>query len=216
MEYLPGQYDQRADSAAQCIQIITHKTKPLLATARVIVLKGSLTTEETAKIKKYLINPVDSREASLDKPTSLQMDFTVPKDVEQLQGFIDMPEDKLETFRQEHGLAMNLQDLLFCRRYFKEQEKRDPFITEIKLLDTYWSDHCRHTTFETRIDNVEFVDSPLTQPVRDAFEKYLSAYSEVYPDRDSRDNACLMNIATMSMKEMKKKASWKIWKYPAK
>jgi phosphoribosylformylglycinamidine synthase len=205
VEYLPGQYDQRADSAAQCIQIITRQKKPLISTARIIILKGNLSAEELSAAKTYLVNPVDSREATIGKPKSLQMEFTPPANVAQLQGFMAKTEAELDTVRANMGLAMSLQDLLFCRNYFKNEEKRDPFITEIKLLDTYWSDHCRHTTFETRIDQIEIQSSPLTEPLRVAFEKYLTAYNEVYPQRKSRDNVSLMNIATMSMKEMKHK-----------
>jgi phosphoribosylformylglycinamidine synthase len=204
-EYLPGQYDQRADSAAQCIQIITLGKKPLIAAARLILLKGDLTVEDVAKIKRYLINPVDSREAVLTKPDTLQMDFTVPAAVKRLEGFIQRPEEELEELRSELGLAMSLQDLKFCQSYFKKEEKRDPFITEIKMLDTYWSDHCRHTTFETRIDRIEFEASPYTLPVQKALEKYLDACETVNPNRDRGSDISLMDIAKMSMKEMKLK-----------
>lgn len=207
VQYLPGQYDQRADSAAQCIQIITRKQKPVISAARLIILKCSspLSPGELSKIKAYLINPVDSREAALDKPKTLQIDFTIPETVERLEGFIHFNEEELENFRQSRQLAMSFRDLLFCRDYFKEQEKRDPFITEIKMLDTYWSDHCRHTTFQTRIKHVEIEDSSFTVPIKQAFNKYLDAYKIVYPDRGRDTDICLMNIATMSMKLMKKK-----------
>jgi phosphoribosylformylglycinamidine synthase len=207
VEYLPGQYDQRADSADQCIQIITRKQKPVISAARLIILKCSspLSAGELSKIKAYLINPVDSREAALDKPKTLQMDFTIPETVERLDGFIHFSNEELEDFRQSRQLAMSFQDLLFCREYFKEQEKRDPFITEIKMLDTYWSDHCRHTTFQTRIKHVEIEESNFTVPIKLAFNKYLDAYKYVYPERGRDTDICLMNIATMSMKLMKKK-----------
>ncbi|MCP5054662.1 MAG: phosphoribosylformylglycinamidine synthase, partial [bacterium] len=139
-EYLPGQYDQRADSAAQCVQIITLGKKPLISTARIIVLKGNVSPGELAKIKRYVINPVDSKEAALEKPQTLHIQFQVPGTVERLEGFIHFSNQQLENFRESHQLAMSLQDLLFCQSYFKEKEKRDPFITEIKMLDTYWSD----------------------------------------------------------------------------
>jgi len=205
IEYLPGQYDQRADSAAQCIQIITLKKRPVISAARVFILKGTISKKELAKIKNYLINPVDSKEAVLTKPKKLLLDFEVPLEVEILKGFTNLPADGLEEFRRSHGLAMSFDDLHFCQEYFREQEKRDPFITEIKLLDTYWSDHCRHTTFETRIKNVEFEDSLFTLPIKKAFEKYLNAYKTLYPQKAQEADICLMNIAQMSMKELRKK-----------
>jgi phosphoribosylformylglycinamidine synthase len=205
IEYLPGQYDQRADSAAQCIQMVTLKQKPVIVAARIVVLKGAFSQDTLSKIKAYLINPVDSREASMDKPGTLEMEIMTPPDVERLDGFIDFPEARLEEFRGSLGLAMSLPDLQFCQRYFKEEEQRDPLITEIRMLDTYWSDHCRHTTFETRIDKVEFEPSPLTEPVRRAFERFRSAVKAVYPDRNPKDLMSLMRIAVMSMKEMKHK-----------
>jgi len=206
VEYLPGQYDQRADSAAQCIQIITRKQKPLICAARVIILKGkSISTDDITRIKEYLINPVDSREAKLEIPQTLQMNFTAPPDVETVKDFIYFSINRLEEFRSDQKLAMSLQDLEFCQSYFKNEEKRDPTITEIKVLDTYWSDHCRHTTFQAQLENIEFDDSPLMGPIKKAFEKYLEAYDLVYPDKAAKRDICLMNIATMSMKELKKK-----------
>jgi phosphoribosylformylglycinamidine synthase len=205
LEYLPGQYDQRADSAAQCIQIITLKKRPIISAARVFVLKGTISKEELAKIKNYLVNPVDSREALLTKPKKLLLDLEVPREVEILKGFTNLSADELEEFRKSRGLAMSFDDLQFCREYFREQEKRDPFITEIKMLDTYWSDHCRHTTFETRVKNVEFEDSPFTLPIKKAFEKYLNAYKTLYPQKAQDADICMMDIAQMSMKELRKK-----------
>ncbi len=205
IEYLPGQYDQRADSAAQCIQIITLKKRPVISAAQIVILKGTISTSELSRIKNYLINPVDSKEAVLTKPEKLLLDFDIPEEVEILKGFTDFSDEVLEEFRISHQLAMSFEDLQFCRRYFKEQEKRDPFITEIKMLDTYWSDHCRHTTFETRIKNVEFEDSPFTLPIKKAFEKYLNAYKTLYPQKAQDADICLMNIAQMSMKELRKK-----------
>lgn len=188
IEYLPGQYDQRADSAAQCIQILTHQNKPVIATARIFILSGNLNDQDLKKIKQYLINPVDSREASLEKPNSLELDVSVPEVVEQLAGFTTLTATQLDEFRRTRQLAMSQADILVCQSYFKEQEHRDPTITEIKMLDTYWSDHCRHTTFETHIEGVEFALSPLTEPVRCAFERYLQAYQTVCPQRIPREH----------------------------
>jgi phosphoribosylformylglycinamidine synthase len=203
VEYLPGQYDQRADSASQCIQIITLKKKPIITAADIIILQGNISDHDFLKIKKYLINPVDSREASLEKPETLQMDLTAPANVEIVTGFIHKSDGELEEFRLSRGLAMSPQDLQLCRTYFKEEEKRDPTITEIKMLDTYWSDHCRHTTFTTRINDVEIKPSHFSTPIARAYEKYLSAYDNIFPDREK--DISLMNIAVMSMKEMRAK-----------
>lgn len=203
VEYLPGQYDQRADSADQCIQIITRKEKPLVTNARIFVLRGDVSPGELTKIKKYLINPVDSREASMEKPVSLQIKAARPGDVEILTGFLTQSDDQLEAFRKERGLAMSSRDLLFCRDYFRDREKRNPTITEIKMLDTYWSDHCRHTTFTTRIDSVEIQSSPVSYPIDRAYQKYLVTHAALYSEEE-RD-VTLMNIATMSMKEMRAK-----------
>jgi len=205
IEYLPGQYDQRADSAAQCLQIISRKKRPLISNARIIILKGEIPSSILNKIKDYLINPVDSREATSNKPHSLQMQVEPPKDVEIITGFIHFSDSELEKFRENHNLAMSSEDLKFCQQYFKKNENRDPTITEIKLLDTYWSDHCRHTTFETRIKKVEIQDSPLTVPIKKAYEKFMKAYKTVYPDKAQIPDICLMKIAQMSMKYLKQK-----------
>jgi phosphoribosylformylglycinamidine synthase len=210
IEYLPGQYDQRADSAAQCIQIIIRKRKPLVATARVIVLKGEITPEQINKIKKYLINPVDSREANLDIPDDLEMKFMVPEDIIPLSGFNDLSRSELQRFIESRGLAMNLEDILFCQDYFRDEEKRDPTITEIKMLDTYWSDHCRHSTFNTRIKNVEIEEGVFSKPIHLALDRCVKAVSDLKIKKNSGnktdDNTdidmCLMNLATLSMKEL--------------
>ncbi len=202
VEYLPGQYDQRADSAAQCIRILTLRDNPLVAAAKILILKGSISEGEFLKIKKYLVNPVDSREAALVKPKKLKMEFNIPADVEILKNFILMPGKELESLRRSLDLAMSPEDFRFCREYFKEEEKRDPTITEIKMLDTYWSDHCRHTTFETLLEKVEIEDSPLTLPVENAYRRYLQAHDLVYHGKN-RD-VSLMKIATMSMKQLVK------------
>jgi phosphoribosylformylglycinamidine synthase len=201
IEYLPGQYDQRADSAAQCLQIIGQSAKPIVAAARIFVLRGALSEEEFLKIKKYLINPVDSREADLAKKNSLRMDISQPGPVKAIEGFIDFGNDQLVELRESLGLAMSVQDLSFCRDYFKHTEQRNPTITEIKMLDTYWSDHCRHTTFLTTIEGVEFQQGDLAEPVKEAYQRYLHGLKHVARKKDE-DN-CLMSIATMSMKEMR-------------
>ena len=169
VEYLPGQYDQRADSAAQCIQIISQGERPEVRTAKVYILYGKLTPSDVAAVKKHVINPVESREAGLDPVKTLKMEHPVPEDVELLKGFTAMDEASLEKFAAERGLAMDIGDLVCCRDYFKS-EGREPTVTEIKVIDTYWSDHCRHTTFNTVIDDVEFAD-PL---LKSAYDEYLS------------------------------------------
>ena len=146
VEFLPGQFDQRADSAAQCIQIISRKERPSVRTAKVYVIKGNLTEDEVNAIKKYVINPVECREATLDTFETLETKYDIPESVKTLDGFIDLDRDGLDKFVNEMGLAMDLDDIAFCQKYFIE-EKRNPTITEIKMIDTYWSDHCRHTTF---------------------------------------------------------------------
>ena len=154
MEYLPGQYDQRADSAAQCIQILTQGEPPTIQTAKIILLYGSLTEDDFRKIKAYCINTVDSREAAWEKPVSLALPTTVPEDVAVLTGFIQMDDAQLSRFKQKMGFVMSDADFKFCQTYFRDEEKRDPTVTEMTVIDTYWSDHCRHTTFLTTIDQV--------------------------------------------------------------
>ncbi len=196
VEYLPGQFDQRADSAAQCIQIISHGERPTVRTAKVYVLRGRLSQSDLQKVKKYVINPVEAREASLDKPETLRTDYAIPTAVETLEGFTALTHDGIEDFVKRYGLAMDADDLLFCRDYFAS-EGREPTITEIRMIDTYWSDHCRHTTFLTQIDSVEFED-PLCQ---EEFEIYL-AMREYCGDKKPM---CLMDIATVGAKYLKKR-----------
>ena len=157
VEFLPGQFDQRADSAAQCIQIISRGERPTVRTAKVYCLFGKLTEEQVATIKKYVINPVESREASLEPAGTLKAVYDIPTQVQTLDGFIDYDDEALAGFIAQYGLAMDLDDIRFCRDYFRT-EKRNPTITEIRMIDTYWSDHCRHTTFSTHIDHVEIQD----------------------------------------------------------
>ncbi|SKA81504.1 phosphoribosylformylglycinamidine synthase [Caloramator quimbayensis] len=203
VEYLPGQYDQRADSAAQCIQILTGKERPLVHAAKVIILNGDISDEEFERIKKYCINTVDSREASLTKPDKIDYDFEKPKDVDVLEGFIDFTEDELLKFYKEKEFAMSFEDLKFCREYFKNEEHRNPTITEIRVIDTYWSDHCRHTTFLTKIKDIKFEDSQYKDILEKAYHEYILSREYVY--ENNKKDICLMDIATIAMKELRKR-----------
>ena len=194
VEYLPGQFDQRADSAAQCIQIISQGERPLVRTARVYALYGKLSEEELREIKKYVINPVEAREASLEKPDTLALSYDVPTEVAVLHGFREKSREALAQMIADYGLAMDLDDLCFCQQYFRD-EQRDPTITELRVLDTYWSDHCRHTTFNTIIDEVRFEDALLQR----AYQDYLDtrkALGRVKP-------VCLMDVATLAVRSLK-------------
>ncbi len=195
VESLPGQFDQRADSAAQCIQIISQGEKPLVRTAKVYVLKGDFSDADLAEIKKYVINPVESREASLDTVETLKTNYDIPETVETLVGFISLSKQQLADFIDQYGLAMDIDDITFCQEYFLS-EKRDPTITEIRMIDTYWSDHCRHTTFLTTIDSVKFEDALL----QDAYDEYLKTREAI--GRTKPIN--LMDIATISTKYLAK------------
>lgn len=201
VEYLPGQYDQRADSAEQCIQILNNDEKPTVRVAQVFILKGDLSEKDLEKIKDYYINPVDSREAKLEKPESLEMQYKVPEKVETAAGFIKADEKELEDLLAELGLAMSMADLKHTQKYFRDEEKRNPTITEIRVLDTYWSDHCRHTTFLTKIENVEIEASKFTQGVKKAYQEYLKGRQKIYQDQEK--DICLMDIALLGMKELR-------------
>ena len=205
VEYLPGQFDQRADSAAQCVQILTHKQRPQTKTARVIILKGNVTDEDVETVKEYVINKVDSREASLEKPETLVHKLEDPKPVESINDFIKMSVEDLEAKRKELGLAMSAEDIQFCQKHFKEVEGRDPTLTEIRLLDTYWSDHCRHTTFLTRLDDVSFEEAPLANEIKKTWENYLQDRKEYYGERAATRDVCLMDMATLGMKLLRKR-----------
>ena len=196
VEFLPGQFDQRADSASQCIQIISQGDRPLIRTAKIYALYGALTEEQIDEIKKYVINPVEAREASLEKPETLLVQYDVPDQVKTLFGFIDLDRAALEAFVKQYGLAMDTDDIAFCQNYFKS-EKRDPTITEIRMIDTYWSDHCRHTTFQTVIDNVKFEDALLQK----TYEEYLSLRAKLGRERKP---VCLMDLATIAVKHLRK------------
>ena len=201
VEPLPGQYDQRADSAAQCIQIISQGNRPAIRTAKVYVLSGALGEADVAAIKKYVINAVESREASLEMPETLAIDYAIPETVATVTGFIAMDGAELSTLLEKLGLAMDLDDLKFLQAYFRDQEKRDPTITEIRVVDTYWSDHCRHTTFSTHLDDIVIHDPA----VQAAYEEYLAARVAVYGEEKAAARPqTLMDIATIGAKYLKK------------
>lgn len=194
VEYLAGQFDQRADSAAQCIQIISQGERPLIRTAKVYVLYGALTESEIAAIKKHVINPVEAREADMAKPETLKANYSIPTSVRTLDGFINLSRDELDAFVCEYSLAMDGDDIAFCQAYFRS-EKRDPTITEIRMIDTYWSDHCRHTTFLTVIDDVKFED----EEVEKAYNDYLAVRKELGRTKP----ICLMDLATIGAKYLR-------------
>ena len=198
VEYLPGQFDQRADSCEQCIQIMTQGDRPAVRNARIYLLEGDLTEEQFAAIKNHLINPVEAREASLEKVDTLKTEYEIPTTVETLTGFTGLDEKGLAEFVANYGLAMDLDDIKFCQDYFKNTEHRDPTITEIRMIDTYWSDHCRHTTFGTIIDRVEIDD----ETIRKSFDKYVEIRDELYVGRNKP--MTLMDLATIGAKKLKK------------
>lgn len=205
VEFLPGQYDQRADSAAQCIQIVTGKEKPLVKYAKVLVFEGEISKDDIQKIKEYYINPVDSREAGLGVFETLDDEYPEPSSVECLENFINKSEKELEEFRLGRGLAMSFEDLLFCQEYFKKTEKRNPTITEIKVIDTYWSDHCRHTTFSTVIENVEFEKGIITNEIKNTYDEYLKTREYVYEEKIKVKDISLMDLGTIGAKELRKR-----------
>ena len=202
VEPLPGQFDQRADSCAQCIQLLTGGERPTVAAAKIYVLEGELTAADMDKIRGYLINPVDTREASMDKPSTLKVEYAIPTSVASVVGFTHMDEAALSDMLHHMGLAMDLDDLKFLQTYFRDTEKRDPTITEVRMVDTYWSDHCRHTTFLTQIDDVKFED----QMVQDAFDRYMAARVEVYgEEKAAKRPVTLMDMGTIAAKVLKKR-----------
>lgn len=194
VEFLPGQFDQRADSAAQCIQIISQGERPLIRSAKVYALYGNLSESDIAQIKKYVINPVEAREATLEKPETLEVKYDIPTTVKTLDGFNALSRSELEQFVKDYGLAMDADDIEFCQNYFKS-EHRDPTITEIRMIDTYWSDHCRHTTFLTVIDSVKFEDELLQK----AYEDYINVRKELGRTKP----VCLMDLATIAVRYLK-------------
>jgi phosphoribosylformylglycinamidine synthase len=203
VEYLPGQYDQRADSAEQCIRLMNAEATPTVRFARLYILEGGVSESELAAIKNYCINPVDSREADLNKPAKLATDQLEPENVKTVCNFLSMSEEELADYREKQGFAMSLEDLKFVREYFSKEEKRDATVTELKVIDTYWSDHCRHTTFLTKIDFISFEEGPYSHLIQTAYEEYLQMRQEVYGNQE-RD-VCLMDMAVIGAKYLKKK-----------
>ncbi len=205
VEYLPGQYDQRADSAAQCLQLLSHGARPTVATARVYVLKGACSEDDFGRIRAYLVNPVDSREATAAKPETLNPTAPPPDDVEVLQGFTAMDATGLQQLLDKMGLAMTVADLLHTQAHFRDEERREPTETELRLLDTYWSDHCRHTTFLTKLEAVTIEDGPFSAPIIRAFLHYRALRQQVFGARVAEYPECLMDIALMPMRALRQR-----------
>lgn len=203
VEFLPGQFDQRADSAEQCVKLLNEEETPLIRTAVTYVIEGEISEDELAAIKKHCINPVDSRESGMEKPKTLVQTFDEPKDVEIFAGFCRLAEDGLQKLYDSLGLAMTFRDFLHIQNYFKNEEKRDPSVTEIRVLDTYWSDHCRHTTFSTELKEVVFDDGYYRVPMEETYQDYLKTHQKLYAGRNDKF-VCLMDLALMAMKRLKK------------
>ena len=203
VEFLPGQFDQRADSAEQCVKLLNEEEEPIIRTAVTYAIEGTISDEEFAAIKKHCINPVDSRETGLEKPETLVQSFPEPEDVKIFDGFRGMPETELKALYDSLNLAMTFKDFLHIQNYFKNDENRDPSMTEIRVLDTYWSDHCRHTTFSTELKNVAFDDGYYCAPMKETYEDYLNTHKNLYAGRSDKF-VCLMDLALMAMKRLKK------------
>ena len=203
VEYLPGQFDQRADSAVQCVQFLKAEEQPIIRTAVTYLITGDLTDEEFDKIKAYCINPVDSRETGMEKPKTLVTEFAEPADVRILDGFTTLDADGLKQLYDSLGLAMTLQDFKHIQKYFAGEEKRDPSMTEIRVLDTYWSDHCRHTTFSTELTKITFSEGMYREPIEKTYREYLQTHSEIFKGREDKF-VCLMDLALMAMRKLKK------------
>ena len=209
VEFLPGQFDQRADSAEQCVKLLNENEEPIIRSATTYVIAGSISDEQFAAIKKHCINPVDSREIGLEKPETLVQEFDDPKDVVIFDGtdgqtaFIEMPEQELKAFYDSLNLAMTFKDFLHIQNYFKNEEKRNPSMTEIRVLDTYWSDHCRHTTFSTELKNISFDEGYYKAPMMDSYNDYLDSFKNLYEGRSDKF-VCLMDLALVGMKRLKK------------
>ena len=203
VEFLPGQFDQRADSAVQCVKFLNEEEEPVIRSATTYVIEGEVSNEEFEAIKHHCINPVDSREIGMEKPETLVAKFEEPADVAILDGFQDMPEAELKKRYDSLNLAMTFKDFLHIQNYFKSEEHRDPSMTEIRVLDTYWSDHCRHTTFSTELKNVAFTDGYYREPIEGTYQKYLADRAEIFKGRDDKF-VCLMDLALMAMRKLKK------------
>ena len=202
VEFLPGQFDQRADSAVQCVQFLKEDEQPIIRSAVTYVIEGEMTDEQFDAVKAHCINPVDSRETGLEKPETLVTKFEEPADVKIFDGFIDMPEAELKALYDSLGLAMTFKDFLHIQNYFRGEEKRNPSMTEIRVLDTYWSDHCRHTTFSTELTNVTFGEGDYYEPMKKSYDRYLSDREVLYKGRDDKF-ICLMDLALLAMKKLK-------------
>ena len=203
VEYLPGQYDQRADSAEQCVKLLNENEQPVIRSATTYVIAGEVNEAQMEAIKKHCINPVDSRETGWDKPETLKDKFEDPEDIKIFDGFQQMSRDELKTLYDSLGLAMTFKDFLHIQNYFKGEEHRDPSMTEIRVLDTYWSDHCRHTTFSTELKEVTFGAGYYRKPMEETYQDYLKTYEELYKGREDKF-VCLMDLALMAMKRLKR------------
>ena len=203
VEFLPGQFDQRADSAVQCVKFLKEDEEPIIKSATTYVFEGSITDEQFEAIKNHCINPVDSRETGMEKPETLETHFDEPEDVKIFEGFQEMPEEELKKLYDSLILAMTFKDFLHIQKYYKNEEKRDPSVTEIRVLDTYWSDHCRHTTFSTELKHVTFGDGDYRKPMEATYEEYLQDHKEIFKGRTDKF-VCLMDLALMAMRKLKK------------
>ena len=203
VEFLPGQFDQRADSAVQCVKFLKEDEEPVIRTAVTYMIEGQVSDEEFSKIKSYCINPVDSRETGMEKPDTLITVYDDPADVAVFDGFRDMDESSLKALYESLGLAMTFKDFLHIQKYFHDDEKRDPSMTEIRVLDTYWSDHCRHTTFQTELKDVTFTKGDYNEPMEASYKQYLADREVLYKDRDDKF-VCLMDLAVLAMKKLRR------------
>ena len=202
IEYLPGQFDQRADSASQCVQILSSGDRPLIKYTKIIDIYGDIEVDDLTKIKSYYINPVDSREASLQMPISLEEIYPEAPDIDIIDEFIQLTDDDIELLRLDKGYAMSHKDLVFCQNYFRDTENRNPTVTELKVIDTYWSDHCRHTTFLTKFNQIRFEKGSIAEAIRKSYQDYLDIRDMVYENQPK--DQCLMDIAVLGMKHLRK------------
>ena len=203
VEFLPGQFDQRADSAVQCVRFLREDEEPVIRTAVTYMILGDITEEDFARIRAYCVNPVDSRETGMVKPKTLITEYDEPEDIQMLQGFSGMEEAQLHGLYESLSLAMTFRDFQHIQNYFRDDEKRDPSMTEIRVLDTYWSDHCRHTTFSTELTDVEFGEGFYRTPMETAWQSYLDTREEIFGDRKDKF-VCLMDLALMAMRKLKR------------